>query len=63
MTTSSAARALAAKLSGEEAANLLLVAAVRTVIVKLVSEQLAGGQEEFWRLVCEELPRQMEEQK
>lgn len=60
MTTRSAARALAARLSDDQCANLLLVAAVRTVIVKLVSEQLAGGQEEFWRLVCEELPRQME---
>lgn len=61
MTTRSAARALAARLSDDQCANLLLVAAVRTVIVKLVSEQLPGGQEEFWRLVCEELPRQMEE--
>ena len=61
MTTRSAARALAARLSDEQCANLLLVAAVRTVIVKLVSEQLKGGQEEFWQLVCEELPRQMEE--
>lgn len=63
MTTRSAARALAARLSGEGAANLLLVAAVRTVVIKLVSEQLEGGQEEFWRLVCEELPRQMEEKR
>lgn len=61
MTTRSAARALAAKLSGEEAANLLLVAAVRTVMIQLAAKQLPGGQEEFWRLVCEELPRQMEE--
>lgn len=61
MTTRSAARALAARLSDEQCANLLLVAAVRSVIVKLVSEHLPGGQEEFWRLVCEELPRQMEE--
>lgn len=63
MTTRSAARVLAAKLSGEAAANLLLFAAIRKVLISVVATQLPGGQDEFWQMVCEELPRQMEEDK